>query len=293
MQEPVRPNLAISLHAPNARAAPRADADRGQVRAAGRDRGRAALPDPRGGVVTYEYVMLRGVNDQPQHARDLVRLLKGAPRQGEPHPAQPGARDPVRRARPPTVDAFCRILADARVTVSVRRPRGQDILAACGQLHLQERARPAVSIPVLSALPSDRAWPVRVALFLAAAAVLLFWGLGQAPLERAEIYFLDGARSMLERHDLLVPYYRGQPFFDKPPLTYWLMAASFHAFGIGAGAARVVPAVAALSVLMATLWLGSVLFDRRTAWAAALMLATTGAFLGFGRVAMSDMLLAL
>jgi dolichol-phosphate mannosyltransferase len=98
---------------------------------------------------------------------------------------------------------------------------------------------------------------------------------------------------MLERHDLLVPYYRGQPFFDKPPLTYWLMAASFHAFGIGAGAARVVPAVAALSVLMATLWLGSVLFDRRTAWAAALMLATTGAFLGFGRVAMSDMLLAL
>ncbi len=122
--------------------------------------------------------------------------------------------------------------------------------------------------------------------------MLLFPGLGAAPLERAEIYFLDGARSMLERHDLLVPYYRGEPFFDKPPLAYWLMAAGFHAFGFEAGAARVVPAVAALVVLLATCWLGTVLYDRRTAWAGAVILATTGAFLGFGRVAMSDMLLA-
>lgn len=136
-------------------------------------------------------------------------------------------------------------------------------------------------------------WLARGALLLAGAAVLLFPGLGAMPLERAEIYFLDGARSMLERGDLLVPYYRGEPFFDKPPLTYWLMAACFRAFGFDPGAARVVPASAALLVLLATLWLGSSLFDRRTAWISALVLATTGAFLGFGRVAMSDMLLAL
>jgi 4-amino-4-deoxy-L-arabinose transferase-like glycosyltransferase len=98
---------------------------------------------------------------------------------------------------------------------------------------------------------------------------------------------------MVERNDLLVPYYRGEPFFDKPPLTYWLMAAGFRAYGFEAGAARVVPAVAALLVLLATLWLGQTLFDRRTAWVGAVVLATTGAFLGFGRVAMSDMLLAL
>jgi dolichol-phosphate mannosyltransferase len=147
--------------------------------------------------------------------------------------------------------------------------------------------------PVLSALTDGRAWPLRVALLLAGAAVLLFPGLGAAPLERAEIYFLDGARSMVERHDLLVPYYRAEPFFDKPPLTYWLMAGTFELFGFGAGAARLVPAVSALCVLLATLWLGSVLFDRRTAWIGALVLATTGAFLAFGRVAMSDMLLAL
>jgi 4-amino-4-deoxy-L-arabinose transferase-like glycosyltransferase len=125
------------------------------------------------------------------------------------------------------------------------------------------------------------------------ASVLLFPGLGAAPLERAEIYFLDGARGMVERADWLVPYYRGEPFFDKPPLTYWLMASSFRAFGFSAGAARLVPAFATLGVLLATLWLGCVLFDRRTAATGTLVLATTGAFVGFGHVAMSDMLLAL
>lgn len=124
------------------------------------------------------------------------------------------------------------------------------------------------------------------------ASVLLFPGLGAAPLERAEIYFLDGARGMVERADWLVPYYRNEPFFDKPPLTYWLMAASFSRLGFSAGAARLVPAFATLGVLLATLWLGSVLFDRRTAVAGAAVLAATGAFVGFGHVAMSDMLLA-
>lgn len=125
------------------------------------------------------------------------------------------------------------------------------------------------------------------------ASALLFPGLGAAPLERAEIYFMDGARGMVERSDWLVPYYRHEPFFDKPPLTYWLMAASFDAFGFSAGAARLVPAFATLGVLLATLWLGCLLFDRRTAVTGTALLATTGAFVGFGHVAMSDMLLAL
>jgi 4-amino-4-deoxy-L-arabinose transferase-like glycosyltransferase len=71
------------------------------------------------------------------------------------------------------------------------------------------------------------------------------------------------------------------------------MAASFRAFGFSAGAARLVPAFATLGVLLATLWLGCVLFDRRTAVTGAAVLAATGAFVGFGHVAMSDMLLAL
>ncbi len=122
---------------------------------------------------------------------------------------------------------------------------------------------------------------------------MLFPALGAAPLERAEIYFLDGARSMVERNDWLVPHYRGEPFFDKPVLTYWLMAFCFRLFGFAPGAARLVPALAALVVVALTAWLGSLLFDRRTGLAGAAILATTVAFVAFGRIAMSDMLLTL
>jgi 4-amino-4-deoxy-L-arabinose transferase-like glycosyltransferase len=116
--------------------------------------------------------------------------------------------------------------------------------------------------------------------------------LGAAPLERAEIYFLDAARAMVESGDWVIPRYEGQPFFDKPILSYWLMAGAMSALGPGAGAARLVPVAASIGVLLATAWLGTLLFDRRSALAGGLVLATTIAFLSFGRVAMSDMLLA-
>jgi len=117
--------------------------------------------------------------------------------------------------------------------------------------------------------------------------------LGAAPLERAEIYFLDAARAMVETGDLVVPRYQGEPFYDKPALTYWLMAASMKAFGAGPGAARAVSALAAVGALLATAWLGTLLFSRRAALFGSLVLATTLAFLSFGRIAMSDVLLAL
>jgi 4-amino-4-deoxy-L-arabinose transferase-like glycosyltransferase len=128
---------------------------------------------------------------------------------------------------------------------------------------------------------------------LTLAAALLFPGLGTAPIERAEIYFMDGARSMVERDDYLVPYYRGQPFFDKPALTYWPMAVSFHAFGFTSEAARLVSVLVALLVISSTVRLGVQLFDRRAAVYGGIILATTLGFLSFGRLAMSNMLLTL
>lgn len=130
-------------------------------------------------------------------------------------------------------------------------------------------------------------------LLLAGAAVVLFAALGQGSLERAEIYFLDGARAMVERSDWLVPYYQGRPFFDKPPLTYWLIALAFELFGVSPGSARLVPAFAGLALLVATWALGRRLFDARAALRGAVVLATSVGFMSFGRVAMSDMLLAL
>jgi len=117
--------------------------------------------------------------------------------------------------------------------------------------------------------------------------------LGAAPLERAEIYFLDAARAMVESGDWVIPRYEGRPFFDKPILSYWLMAGAMDRLGPSAGAARLVPVAASIGVVLATAWLGTLLFDRRSALAGGLVLATTLAFLSFGRVAMSDMLLAL
>ena len=98
---------------------------------------------------------------------------------------------------------------------------------------------------------------------------------------------------MVESGDWLVPRYQGQPFFDKPILTYWLMAVAFEALGPSAGAARLVPALAALGVVLATAWLGLRLFGERTALSGAAVLSTTIIFVAFGRIAMSDMLLTL
>jgi 4-amino-4-deoxy-L-arabinose transferase len=98
---------------------------------------------------------------------------------------------------------------------------------------------------------------------------------------------------MVESGDWLVPRYEGRPFFDKPILGYWAMAASMKAFGTSPAAARVVPLVASLLLVLVTAWLGRLVFDRRSALAGGIVLATTIAFLSFARVAMSDMLLAL
>jgi 23S rRNA (adenine2503-C2)-methyltransferase len=145
MQEPVRPNLAISLHAPNARL--RRELMPIENKYALEDVIEAArrYPIPRGGLVTFEYVLLRGVNDAPAQARELVRLLRGSRAKVNLIPLNPAPEIPFEAPTAEGVDAFRRILADADVPVSVRRPRGQDILAACGQLHLK-RGAPAAAL---------------------------------------------------------------------------------------------------------------------------------------------------
>lgn len=140
LAEGVRPNLAISLHAP----------DPGLRRAlmpieekySLDDVVKAALayPQPRGGRVTFEYVLLRGVNDTPAHARELARRLAGRRAKVNLIPLNPAEEIPFEAPTPEAVDAFCGVLVAEGVRVSVRRPRGRDILAACGQLHLKGAA---------------------------------------------------------------------------------------------------------------------------------------------------------
>ena len=139
-REPVRPNLAISLHAPDPglRRALMPIEEKYPFQAVVD----AALryPIPRGGLVTFEYVLLGGVNDTVAHARELARRLGGKRVKVNLIPLNPAPEIPFQAPTPEAVDAFGRALAAADVTVSVRRSRGRDILAACGQLHLKKGA---------------------------------------------------------------------------------------------------------------------------------------------------------
>jgi 4-amino-4-deoxy-L-arabinose transferase-like glycosyltransferase len=122
---------------------------------------------------------------------------------------------------------------------------------------------------------------------------LLVPALGRIPFRRGEIYFADAARAMVESGDWLVPHYQSAPFFDKPILTYWLMAGSFSVFGFSTGAARIPSILATVAALLVTLWLGRMLWPDHTGLAAGFVLAATPSFLDFGRLAMSDALLTL
>jgi len=85
--------------------------------------------------VTFEYVMLKGVNDTLAEARDLVRLIEARARQDQPDPVQPVAGHELRVLRLETIEAFAEV-AEPRglCRARIRTPRGRDILAACGQL---------------------------------------------------------------------------------------------------------------------------------------------------------------
>ena len=84
--------------------------------------------------ITFEYVMLDGVNDTPQHARELVKLLKGLPVLMNLIPFNPFEGSGYKTSSAKRIEAFSRILMAADMTTVVRRTRGDDIDAACGQL---------------------------------------------------------------------------------------------------------------------------------------------------------------
>ena len=121
-EEKVRPKLAISLNAPN-----------DEVR-------EAIMPVNRkwqnGRSVTFEYVMLGGVTDQPEHAAQVIRLVRQAniPAMVNLIAWNPGPGIEYNSPSAASVAAFQAQLLAAGIQTYVRRPRGRDIYAACGQL---------------------------------------------------------------------------------------------------------------------------------------------------------------
>jgi 23S rRNA (adenine2503-C2)-methyltransferase len=93
--------------------------------------------------ITFEYVMLRGVNDSEAEARELVRLIAGMPAKINLIPFNPWPGSPYLTSTSDAIRRFAAILNDAGYSSPIRRPRGRDILAACGQLKTEsERVRP-------------------------------------------------------------------------------------------------------------------------------------------------------
>jgi 23S rRNA (adenine2503-C2)-methyltransferase len=145
-----RPHLAISLAAPN-------DELRNELMPINRkwplDELLAACKHFQkslkpGEQFTFEYVMLRDVNDSDEHARQLANLLNRHALRAKvnliPHnPADPLPYQPSSDAQ---VESFRRLLESKRVHAFVRKPRGRDILAACGQLAARSQPQAAVSI---------------------------------------------------------------------------------------------------------------------------------------------------
>ena len=92
--------------------------------------------------ITFEYVMLKGVNDTDEDAYRLVQLIKGIPAKVNLIPFNPWPGAPYERSSNNRINAFAEIIYQAGYASPVRKPRGEDIFAACGQLKsATERAR--------------------------------------------------------------------------------------------------------------------------------------------------------
>jgi 23S rRNA (adenine2503-C2)-methyltransferase len=148
--EPLMPNLAISLHAPT-------DAKREELVPINKKYGIAEIIDAckrfplrRRSRITFEYVLLAGVNDSADDARRLAKLLAGVKAKVNLIPLNAAAGIPFERPSEAAIDGFARILAERGVTVSVRKSRGRDIRAACGQLIVEgQKKSPGQKLAVM------------------------------------------------------------------------------------------------------------------------------------------------
>ena len=132
--EAVRPKLAVSLNAPN-------ETLRTQIMPITRKWTVAKLmaalrefPLRNRERLTFEYVLLGGINDDVKHAREVVELVRGLRAKVNLIALNPGPEIPFTTPAADRVRAFQSVLTRSGIPAFVRRPRGRDIYAACGQL---------------------------------------------------------------------------------------------------------------------------------------------------------------
>src|SRR5436190_16165649 len=132
-----------------------------------------------------------------------------------------------------------------------------------------------------------------LAILLLVAALALGAGLGRPGLiDPDEPFYAQTATEMLDRHDAVSPYIFGHPQFEKPILFYWLAMASFATFGRTELAARLPGAGFGIALVLMTGIFGVRAFGRRAGLLAGIVLATTIAYVGCGRLMLTDTVFA-
>jgi 4-amino-4-deoxy-L-arabinose transferase-like glycosyltransferase len=131
---------------------------------------------------------------------------------------------------------------------------------------------------------------INVAVLAAVCYVLFFFALGNVGLIGPdEPRYAAVAREMLISGDYITPHLYGTPWFEKPPLMYWLAALGYKLFGINETGARFPSALGASLSVFLVYWCGRKLWDRATGFLAALVLASSIGFFAFARAASMDM----
>jgi 4-amino-4-deoxy-L-arabinose transferase-like glycosyltransferase len=149
---------------------------------------------------------------------------------------------------------------------------------------------------VLFAGEPDRDARIRLGRFLAVIllpAAILYPTLGFHLLEPDEGRYAQIPKEMLVNDSWVVPTLQGEPYLDKPPLLYWLVALAYRAFGVSPAAARLVPAVCVHLTILAVYLIGRRSVGERAAFWSALLLSVAPGFVSVARLLLLDGLLTL
>jgi 4-amino-4-deoxy-L-arabinose transferase-like glycosyltransferase len=126
-------------------------------------------------------------------------------------------------------------------------------------------------------------------LLIAGSLLLFLGGLGRLPLfGRDESLYAEAAREMHASGDWITPRVNGGPFFEKPPLYYWMAAASYRLVGVSTSAARLPAALAAVVTVAMTALIGAQVWGRRAGLLAGIALATSLQMAIIGRMGIMD-----
>jgi 4-amino-4-deoxy-L-arabinose transferase-like glycosyltransferase len=152
---------------------------------------------------------------------------------------------------------------------------------------VESPAAPASEPSPASALPRR---PTVFLALVALAGITYLAGLNALPLsDPDEVFYAQTAREMLEHRSVLTPLLFGHPQFEKPPLTYWCLMASFKVFGVTPWAARLIPALFGMLGALATYFLGRRVMAAGPAALAAVIQATAMVYLGQSIALLTDM----